>query len=124
MSYKSTSTKGYIPYDFIEPNLVREHKEVDRYIKLLNITLPQEEFILKCLLSQKWGNKIIIGEIKEISREKTLGMTKYKFSLVAPSMNVSYCDSNPFEKEGWSLDNFEDRASSVYHTFIKRLIKY
>jgi len=35
MSYKSTSTPNYIPYPYIEPSLVRHHKEVDMYIKKL-----------------------------------------------------------------------------------------
>jgi len=121
--YKSKSTKGYIPYIYIEPKLIREHKEVDRYMDKLNITLPQEEFILKCLLSQSWKRRIIITDIELIEKEKSLGMTRYKFTLTAPNISISYIDSNPYKEEGWSKDikSFEDRAWSVMNTFQNRL---
>lgn len=124
MSYKSKSTEGYIPYNIIEPRLVREHKQVDRYIKKLGITLPQEEFILKCLLSEEWKKHIIISDISCIERENSLGMTHYKFTLTAPSKSVGYCDSNPYKEEGWRSDctTFEDRARYVHSTFIKRCL--
>jgi len=123
MSFKHKSTEGYIPFSLIEPRLVREHKHVAREMKALKITLPQEEFLLKCLLSLEWNRCLIISYIEKFKREGSLGMTRYKFTLTAPSRSLSYCDSNPYEEDGWSesIKTFEDRAHSVYNTFRARL---
>lgn len=119
--YKSTSTKGYIPFNLIEPRTVKQHKEVDRYIKSLKITLPEEEFILKCLLSLDWNRRVILSYIDEI--KSSAEMVNYKFTLTAPSRSVWYSDSNPYKEEGWSdLATFEERARYVYHNFTRRCI--
>lgn len=118
------STEGYIKYPYIEPRLKREQKQVDMYIKKLKITLPQEEFVLKCLLSQEWNRRIIISSIEEIKYVSE--MVQFKFSLTAPSMSVIYSCSNPYKEEGWSkgMESFESRANSVMNTFQGYCSKY
>jgi hypothetical protein len=66
MSQKNNTTKGYIPYNYIEPSKPEHQEQVDEYIKKLNITLPQEEFVLKCLLSLDWNRRVIVSYIEEI----------------------------------------------------------
>lgn len=104
-------------YNCIEPTKKEHEAELAFWMKKLKITLPQEEFILKCLLSLDWRREVIIETIEEIKYVNR--MVRFKFLLKAPRVSVSYSASNVYKETGWSsdLDSFEKRAWYVYHTF-------
>jgi hypothetical protein len=121
MSQKNNTTKGYIPYNYIEPSKPEHQEQVDEYIKKLNITLPQEEFVLKCLLSLDWNRRVIVSYIEEIKYVN--GMIRFRFTLTAPSRSVNYSCSDPYKEGGWSnAETFEERAWYVMTTFRKYCI--
>lgn len=122
MSIETNTTEGYIPYIYIEPSKPEHLEQVGEYIKKLNITLRQEEFVLKCLLSLDWGRRIILSYIEEIKYVN--GMVRFRFTLTAPSRSISYSCSDPYKEEGWceGMEAFEDRAWYVMTTFNKYCI--
>lgn len=114
-------TKGYIPFSRIEPRLKREEKQVKYYIDKLGITLPQEEFVLKTILSQDWNRRNILAYIDKIKYEN--GLVQFEFTLTAPSRSVMYSCSNPYSETGWSKghEDFYSRASTV-HSYLSRYL--
>lgn len=115
-------TFDYMP---IEPRLKAQQKQLDNYRKKLNITLPQEDFVLKCILSFDWNRRCIIQEIEHVRKSKGLDMVDFRVIITAPHSTTDYCCSNPFKEDGWieTIKTESDRCWAVYHklnTYITR----
>lgn len=105
-------------YDFmgIEPVLKREIKLLEYYRKKLNITEPQEDFVLKCILNFEKRQDCILYEIEKIKKSKSLDMIDFRVRVKLPSQTIDYCVSNPLKEEGWVLKTHEERCLSVWHS--------
>lgn len=107
-------------FDTIEPRTKKQIKEYERWKKHLNITLPQEEFILKTVLTQDWNRRVILQSIKFIRKSKSSDMVDFNITLTAPSKTTDYTISNPYREDGWSdkMNTFKKRATYVYHSML------
>lgn len=106
-----------ITYSFmgIEPRNKTQQKELDRYRNHLKISEPQEDFVLKCILSFEWGKDIILYTIEKVKKSKgNLDMIDFRVHVKAPSHTTDYTVGNPLKEEGWVLNSHSERCWSVY----------
>lgn len=113
-------------YEFmgIEPKLKREKKLLDFYRKKLNISEPQEDFVLKCILNFEKRQDCIIYEIEKIQKSKSLDMVDFRVRTKLPPSTTDYCVSNPLREEGWTLKTHSERCWSVWHSLHKYITHY
>lgn len=113
-------------YEFmgIEPVLKKEIKLLEYYRKKLNITHPQEDFVLKCILSFEKRQDCILYEIEKIQKSKSLDMVDFRVRTKLPPSTTDYCVSNPLNKEGWVLKTYEERCWSVWHSLNRYITSY
>jgi len=105
------------PFMRIEPRNKTQQKELDRYRDYLKITEPQEDFVLKCILSFDWNRDAILYGIEKIKKSKgSLDMIDFRVRVKQPSHTVSYCVSNPLREEGWVIHSHSERCWSVWHS--------
>lgn len=104
-------------YDFmnIEPVLKRDIKKLNNLRVLLNITEPQEDFVLKCLLYFERRQDCVFYSIDRIQKSKSLDMVDFRVWCKLPSHTVDYCCSNPLKEEEWRLKTHSERCWYVYH---------
>lgn len=108
-----------ISYSFmgIEPRNKKQQKELNRYRNYLKILEPQEDFVLKCILSFEWNRDIILYTIEKVEKSKgSLDMIDFRVHVKAPSCTVDYVVSNPLREEGWKLNSHSERCWSVYQS--------
>ncbi len=113
-------------YEFmgIEPVLKREIKLLENYRKKLNITEPQEDFVLKCILSFEKRKDCILYEIEKIQKSKSLDMIDFRVRAKLPPATIDYSVSNPLREEGWSLKTHQERCWSVWHSLHRYITRY
>lgn len=113
-------------YEFmgIEPKLKKEKKILDFYRKKLNISEPQEDFVLKCILNFEKRQDCIIYEIEKIQKSKFLNMIDFRVRTKLPPSTTDYCVSNPLIEEGWVLKTHSERCWSVWHSLHRYITRY
>ncbi len=105
------------PFMGIEPTNKTQRNQLERYRKHLNITKPEEDFVLKCLLSFDWDRHAILYGVERVQKCKSsLDMISFRVNVKAPSKTIDYVVSNPLREEGWSLKTHEERCWSVWHS--------
>ena len=105
-------------YMDIEPKNKTQVSQLNGYRKVLNITLPQEDFVLKCILSFDWNRKCILQKIINIKKAKHLDMIDFRIYVTAPNHIVDYSCGNPLDGNlcGWDLKLEKDR---YWYTYFK-----
>jgi len=104
----------------IEPTNNKQRKKLEGYVKYLKITLPQEMFVLKSILSFDWHRKIIIESIDHIKYSKSLGLVKFRVVCTVPRSTTDYTVSNPFKIDGWDESmSLEDKKDYVYNSLYR-----
>lgn len=102
----------------IKPKNKKQQKELDGYIKHLNLVTKAEIFILNCVLYMDWSRQKIVQSIDRI-RERTDGTVTFRIVMKAPYLTTDYVTSTPYGNgEGWAGDHansLEKRMFYIYH---------
>lgn len=95
-----------------------QQKQLDSYIKKLNITTDGERFVLEHILKRDWGRDILLQDIEMIkyNHPKCTNLIWVKCS----TRNGTYDFSVPhIGTGGWSTDDIEEQkryvSSDLYH---------
>jgi hypothetical protein len=103
----------------LKPKNKKEQKELDRYIKYLELKTPGEIFILNCVLYMDWSRQKILQSIEHIRESDDKKCILFKITMRAPSLTTHYSTSNPYNDIGWSTEehtnSLEKRMFHVYH---------
>ena len=118
---KEFPTYGYMG---IEPTSKKEKKILDFYREKLNISEPQEDFVLKCILNFEKRQDCILYEIEKIKKSKSLDMIEFRVRTKLPPSTTDYTCSNPLRESGWSLNTEKERCQHVWHQLHRYITRY
>lgn len=103
----------------IKPRNKKQQKELDGYIKQLDLKSEGEIFILNCVLYMDWSRQKIIQSINKIRERPTDGLICFHIVIKAPYITVDYSISSPYgDVSGWAGDyanSLEKRMFYIYH---------
>lgn len=118
---KAIQVDNFPTYEFmgLEPTLKRDIKLLNNLREKLNITEPQEDFVLKCILDFERRKDCVLYDIEKIKKSKSLDMIDFRVRVKLPSGTTDYCVSNPLKEEGWRLNTHSERCWSVWHQLHK-----
>ena len=95
-----------------------QQKQLDSYIKKLNITTDGERFVLEHILKRDWGRDILLEDIEMIkyNHKNCSGLVWVKCSTRNGSYNFSV---SHIGTKGWITDDVEEQkkyvSSDLYH---------
>ncbi len=103
----------------IKPKNKKQQKELNGYIKHLNLVTKAEIFILNCVLYMDWSRQKIIQSINKIRERPTDGLICFHIVIKAPYITVDYSISSPYgDVSGWEKEyanSLEKRMFYIYH---------
>lgn len=102
----------------LKPRNKKQQKQLDDYIKSLELTTKGEIFILNCVLYMDWSRQKILKSIKSI-KETDNGRVSFYISMIAPYIITNYSTSTPYgDRTGWTneyAESLEKRMFYIYH---------
>jgi hypothetical protein len=99
----------------IKPSNKKHKKELDDYIKKLDLKTKAEIYILNCVLYMDWSRQKILQSIKFIKETDNGSSVLFNITMRAPCITTDYSTSNPYKEKGWKLDTLDERLRYVYH---------
>lgn len=98
----------------LRPSNKKQQKELDNYIKQLNLKTKAEIYILNCVLYMDWSRQKILQSIKFIKESEDGESISFYIAMRAPNVTTSYSTGNPYKEEGWGLNTLNERLRHTY----------
>lgn len=103
----------------IKPKNKKQQKELERYIKFLNLKTKGEIFILNCVLYMDWSRQKILESIKYLKEDEDGKSISFKINMTAPRVSTHYSTSNPYNDKGWVDEYAKSLEKRMYHVYHK-----
>lgn len=103
----------------LKPRNKKQQKQLDNFIKHLDLKTKGEILVLNCVLYMDWNRQKILQSIDYIKESEDGKSISFRLTMRAPSITTDYSTSNPYtDGNGWREpynNSLEQRCWHVYH---------